>query len=136
MVAVVIAAIYAADVFLGSNKQMEGVARGLGALGRMKNKAIEIKCRSNLKSIAWATLDWALDADKNVTDKVSLDDIQDALGPIRPCGAEGKYILTTVQEAPTCSAGHSLEKDSIDSYYDEDMLNSIRENYQRAQEKK
>ena len=111
---------------------------GCGDLARAKKLAIEIKCRNNLKQIANSIHGWAIDNNKDLGDKVSLEDLKSEYLPDNlTCQGEGKYGLTTVQDPPTCTAeGHSLKEDFIKDYYSEDALKKIRDNFLEAQAKK
>ena len=126
-----------AVVALGGCGEPKG-ASALRGLSKMKRKALEIKCRSNLKHIAMSTIDWAEENNKDITDKVSWDDIlRDFDGSIPVCKAGGKYTLTTIQEAPTCSVeGHSMDKDTREWLYSKDKLKGIRDNHLRSRGKK
>jgi hypothetical protein len=69
-------------------------------------------CRSNMATLRLAIQLWALDKRRAGDAKFTLDDLAPYLkaeSKSLKCPAGGKYILTTVEEDPKCSHGHSLD---------------------------
>jgi len=67
-------------------------------------------CKSNMRTLELAVLEWALEKRKADTSEVTLEKLAPFLKDgIPKCPAGGQYILTADTKKPKCSYGHTLD---------------------------
>ena len=63
-------------------------------------------CKSNLRAIEGAIVQWSVEKRKSDDSEVSLEDLESYMRDGIPrCPSGGEYTLGTVEEKPTCNVG-------------------------------
>jgi prepilin-type N-terminal cleavage/methylation domain-containing protein len=67
-------------------------------------------CKSNLRAIEGAIVQWSVEKRKSDDSEVSLEDLESYMRDGIPrCPSGGEYTLGTVEEKPTCNvSGHTI----------------------------